>query len=73
MAFLAIGVAFTAIAPYATFNPDSFNNATTRFANETTLRMAGLCIHMFSGGIALILGLFQFLSRLRGRRPTLHR
>ena len=73
MAFLAIGVALAAIAPYATFNPDNFNNATSRFANETPLRLAGLYVHAFAGGIALIIGPFQFLSRLRARRPTLHR
>ena len=73
MAFLAIGVAFAAIAPYATFNPDNFNNATSRFADETPLPLAGLYVHAFSGGIALIIGPFQFISRLRTRRPTLHR
>ena len=73
MAFLAIGVAFAAIAPYATFNPGNFNNATSRFADEIPLRVAGLYIHAFTGGIALVIGPFQFLSRLRGRRPTLHR
>ena len=73
MAFLAIGVAFAAIAPYATFNPDNFNNATSRFADETPLRLAGLYVHAFGGGIALIIGPFQFLSKLRNRRPTLHR
>jgi len=73
MAFLAIGVAFAAIAPYATFNPDNFNNATARFTDETPLRVAGLYIHAFAGGMALILGPFQFLNRLRRRRPALHR
>jgi uncharacterized membrane protein len=73
MAFLAIGVAFAAIAPYATFNSANFNNATSRFADETPLRLAGLYVHAFSGGIALILGPFQFISRLRTRRPTVHR
>ena len=73
MAFLAIGVACVAIAPYATFNPDNFNNATSRFADETPLRLAGLYVHAFGGGIALIIGPFQFLSRLRNRRPILHR
>ena len=73
MAFLAIGIAFAAIAPYATFNPDNFNNATSRFADETPLRLAGLYIHAFAGGIALIIGPCQFLSKLRNRRPTLHR
>ena len=73
MAFLAIGVAIAAIAPYATFNPANFNNATARFATESALRYASLFVHAFSGGIALILGPFQFLSRLRQRRPNLHR
>jgi uncharacterized membrane protein len=73
MAFLAIGVAIAAIAPYATFNSANFNNATARFATESTLRYVGLFVHAFSGGIALILGPFQFLSGLRNRRPNLHR
>ncbi len=73
MAFLAVGVAIAAIAPYATFNPANFNNATARFATESTLRYVGLFVHAFSGGIALILGPFQFLTKLRNRRPTLHR
>ena len=73
MAFLAIGVAIAAVTPYATFNPANFNNATARFATESTLRYAGLFVHAFSGGIALILGPLQFLSGLRQRRPNLHR
>lgn len=73
MAFLAIGGAFAAIAPYATFNPDNFNNATSRFTDEAPLRLAGLYIHVFSSAIALIIGPFQFISRLRTRKPTLHR
>jgi len=73
MAFLAIGVAIAAIAPYTTLNSANFNNATARFATESTLRYVGLFVHIFSGGIALILGPFQFLSKLRDRKPTLHR
>jgi uncharacterized membrane protein len=73
MAFLAIGVAVAALAPYSTFNSANFNNATARFANETPLRFAGLFVHAFSGGIALILGPFQFLTKLRDRRRNLHR
>ena len=73
MAFFAIGVAIAAVAPYASFNPANFNNATARFASETPLRFAGLYVHAFSGGIALIIGPFQFLGRLRQRKPTLHR
>ena len=73
MAFLAVGVAIAALAPYATFNPANYNNATARYANESTLRYVGLFVHAFSSGVALILGPFQFLSGLRQRRPTLHR
>jgi len=73
MTFLAIGVTIAAIAPYATFDPDNFNNATARFATETSLRLAGLYTHAFSAGIALLIGPFQFLSGLRQRKPRLHR
>jgi len=73
MAFLAIGVAIAAIAPYATLNSANFNEATRRYATETNLKFVSLFIHAFSGGIALVLGPFQFLSKLRDRFPTLHR
>lgn len=73
MAFLAIGVGIAAVAPYVTLNPANFNNATARFATETNIKFIGLFVHAFSGGIALLLGPFQFLNRLRNRRPKLHR
>jgi uncharacterized membrane protein len=73
MAFFAISVGIVALAPYATFDASNFNNATTRYATETPLRYTGLFVHAFSGGIALLLGPFQFLTRLRNRRPILHR
>ena len=73
MVFLAIGVAVAAVGQYASFNPANFGNATSRFATESALRYSGLFVHVFSATIALILGPFQFLSRLRNRRPTLHR
>jgi uncharacterized membrane protein len=73
MTFLAIGVAVAAIAPYATFNPDNFNNATARYATESVFCQVGLYIHIFASGIALVLGPFQFLSGLRTRRPSIHR
>ncbi|MEW5829168.1 MAG: DUF2306 domain-containing protein [Chloroflexota bacterium] len=73
MAFLAIGVGIAAVVPYATFNPANFNSATARFATETPLRQAGLYIHAFAGGVALLVGPFQFLARLRNCFPILHR
>jgi uncharacterized membrane protein len=73
MAFLAIGMTIAALAPYMTFNSDNFNGATARYADESTLRLVGLYVHMFGGGLALLIGPFQFLSGFRDRRPTLHR
>ena len=73
MAFLAIGVGIAAVAPYTTLNAANFNNATTRYATETNIKFIGLFVHAFSGGIALLLGPFQFLNGLRNRRPKLHR
>src|SRR5688500_19331645 len=72
MTFFAVGVAIAAIAPYATFNPDNFNNATARYATESVFRQVWLYIHIFASGIALVLGPFQFLSGLRTRRPSIH-
>jgi uncharacterized membrane protein len=73
MAFLAVGVTLGALAPYMTFNTGDFNGATARYAGENPLRVIGLYTHMFGGGIALLFGPFQFLGRIRDRRPTLHR
>ncbi len=73
MTFLAFAIGLGAIAPYATFNPDNFNEATARYATESLFRQAALYVHIFASGIALVLGPFQFLSRLRGRWPSVHR
>lgn len=73
MAFFAIGVSLVAVAPYTTFNSDNFNSATARYATAPDLQYVGLFVHAFSGGLALIVGPFQFLKGLRDRRPTLHR
>ena len=73
MTFFAIVIAIVAIAPYLSFNPETFNNATARFINESTIRLIGLYAHIFAGGLALIIGPFQFLTRLRDSKPTLHR
>jgi uncharacterized membrane protein len=73
MAFFAIGIAIAAVAPYATLNSANFNEATARYATETPLRYASLFVHAFSGGIALLIGPFQFHSGLRDRFPVIHR
>ena len=73
MAFLAIVVTIIALAPYITFNSENFNNATARYTTESTLRYVGLFVHAFSGGIALLIGPFQFLDGFRKRRQNIHR
>jgi uncharacterized membrane protein len=73
MAFLAIGVTIAALAPYITLNSENFNNATARYATESTLRYVGLFVHAFAGGLALLIGPFQFLDGFRKRRPVVHR
>lgn len=73
MTFFAFGVAISVISPYLSFNPETFNNATVRFMNESTFRLIGLYVHMFAGGLALLIGPFQFLTRIRNSKPTLHR
>ncbi len=73
MAFLAIGVTIAALAPYITFNSENFNNATARYTTESTLRYVGLFVHAFAGGLALLIGPFQFLDGFRKRRPIVHR
>ena len=73
MAFFAVVVTIIALAPYITFNSENFNNATTRYATESTLRYVGLFVHAFAGGIALLLGPFQFLDGFRKLRPVVHR
>ena len=73
MAFLVIVVTIIALAPYITFNSENFNNATARYTTESTLRYVGLFVHAFSGGIALLIGPFQFLDGFRKRRQNIHR
>jgi uncharacterized membrane protein len=73
MVFLAIVVTIIALAPYITFNSENFNNATVRYATESTLRYVGLFVHAFSSAIALLIGPFQFLDGFRKRRPMIHR
>lgn len=73
MAIFAIAIAITAIAPYATFNTANFNQATAHYATGSLLNLIGLYTHIFASGIALVLGPFQFLTKVRQRRPTLHR
>lgn len=69
MTFLALGIALIA-SRYFTLNPDVF------FPQQRNVYLAhqtGLLTHIVGGVLALTLGPFQFLPRLRTRRPQIHR
>jgi len=70
MAFLAIGIALAFAAPYLSFNP-----AVSKIPLNpaVTLHFPILVIHAVTGGLALLIGPFQFLDRLRMKRPMFHR
>ncbi len=69
MTVLALMTA-SASARYFSLNPQVFmaQQRLTYLANLTPL-----LLHVAGGTVALTLGPFQFLTGLRGRRPTLHR
>lgn len=73
MTVLAIFIALTAVVPYLTFDPANFNNATQRYLNAATIAQIGLYAHMIGGGLALLIGPFQFMKGLRDRNRSLHR
>lgn len=69
MTFLALGIALVA-ARYLSMNPAVY------FSQQQAVYMAhqaAITLHVVGGVVALAVGPFQFLSRLRARRPRLHR
>jgi uncharacterized membrane protein len=70
MAFLAIGSAILFAGPYFSFNP-----AVSRLPLNPAIpiHFVVLAIHAGASGIALLIGPFQFLTRLRTRNPLVHR
>lgn len=69
MTFLAFGVAFVA-SRYFTLDPQVF------FPQQVDVyqaHLAAIILHVAGGVVALAVGPFQFLTRLRARRPKLHR
>ncbi len=69
MTFLALAIVLMA-SRYFSLNPDVF------FPEQRDVYLAhqaGIITHIIGGVLALGLGPFQFLNRLRTRRPQLHR
>lgn len=73
MIFFAIGIGLMAVTPYLTFNTADFNGATARFQSEPLWRVVALYTHLLGGGLALLVGPFQFLRSFRNRWPRAHR
>jgi len=70
LTLFAIGIALYFAAPYASFNP-----AVSRIPLNPTapLHFIMLAFHAITGGVALLIGPFQFLPRFRTRYPAVHR
>lgn len=69
MTFLSLAIVLLA-SRYFSFNPDTF------FPEQRSVYLAhqtGIITHIVGGVLALGLGPFQFLNRLRTRQPQLHR
>jgi uncharacterized membrane protein len=69
MTFLAFAIALLA-SRYFSLNPRVFF---PEQADVYQAHLAGIILHVAGGVTALALGPFQFLTRLRARRPALHR
>jgi uncharacterized membrane protein len=70
MALLAIGITVYAVGPYLALNP-----AISRIPLNPAVawHFTILVTHAVTGGVALLLGPWQFVPRLRTRFPALHR
>src|SRR5882762_8356457 len=70
MTVLAFGTTLSFAAPYITFNPDV---SRIPLNPATPWHFTILAIHGITAGLALFIGPFQFLNRLRTRYPAIHR
>ena len=69
MTFFAMGIVLYAVR-YFSLNPDVY------FPQQQSVYLAhqtGIIVHIIGGVLALSLGPFQFLNRLRARWPKVHR
>ncbi|MDH2427473.1 DUF2306 domain-containing protein [Sphaerisporangium sp. TRM90804] len=66
----AIGIAVQAVPPYVSGNPAA---VPLPLNPDVALHYLVLTAHALPGGLALFIGPLQFMSKLRLRRPKLHR
>lgn len=70
LAALAVGIAVFAVQPYLTGDPSL---SKIPLNSEVALHYLSIVIHGVPGGLALLLGPFQFSAKLRARYPKWHR
>ena len=70
LVLLSVSISVFAAGPYLAFDPAASN---IPINSRAPLHFVVLAAHAVTGGIALFIGPFQFLHRLRTRRPVVHR
>ncbi|WP_231949524.1 DUF2306 domain-containing protein [Alloactinosynnema sp. L-07] len=70
VAVFAIGIAAYAVPPYLSGNPA---DSKVPINPDVAVHYLVLALHAVPGGLALIIGPFQFVAKLRTRKPHLHR
>lgn len=71
MVFFAVTIAIVATLPYLTFNRENFASVFDgRFPDMSVI---WLYVHVFTAGIALLTGAFQFWKWLRNKHRNIHR
>jgi uncharacterized membrane protein len=70
MAVSAVAIVLIAVPRYLTFDPD---NSQIPMNPAYAAHIVVLCLHAITGGLALLIGPFQFLASVRRKRPALHR
>jgi uncharacterized membrane protein len=70
MAFAAVAIVLMAVPRYLTFNAD---NSQIPMNPDYAIHIVVLSLHAMTGGLALLIGPFQFLASIRRKRPALHR
>ncbi|MFI0420707.1 DUF2306 domain-containing protein [Spongiactinospora sp. 9N601] len=70
MAVLAVGIAAYAVPPYLTGDPA---DSALPLRPDVALHYLSLVVHAVPGGLVLIIGPLQFMTRLRVSNPKVHR
>ncbi|GGT16612.1 DUF2306 domain-containing protein [Nonomuraea spiralis] len=70
LTLLAVGIAVFAVQPYLTGDTSL---SKIPLNTDVALHYLSIVIHALPGGLALIIGPFQFSTRLRARHPKAHR